>query len=61
LQENFFFDGPNRELNSRRVVLRVRFYDTDNKAVLTLKVCLVLAAATRGEVWLWPWMTAGRL
>lgn len=37
-QENYFFDGPNRELNSRFVVLRVRFYDTDKKAVLTLKV-----------------------
>lgn len=39
LQENFFFDGPARELNSRRVVLRLRFYDGDKKAVLTLKVC----------------------
>jgi len=37
-QENYFFDGPDRELNSRRVVLRVRFYDTDKKAVITLKV-----------------------
>lgn len=36
-QENFFFDGPQRELNSRRVVLRLRFYDTDKKALLTLK------------------------
>lgn len=39
LQENYFFDGPNKELNSRFVVLRLRFYDTDKKAVLTLKVC----------------------
>lgn len=38
LQENFFFDGPGRELNSKRVVLRLRFYDSDKKAVLTLKV-----------------------
>jgi hypothetical protein len=37
-QENYFFDGPARELNSKRVVLRLRFYDTDKKAVLTLKV-----------------------
>eukprot|EP00878_Enallax_costatus_P005718 GHUV01005996.1.p1 GENE.GHUV01005996.1~~GHUV01005996.1.p1 ORF type:complete len:199 (+),score=59.12 GHUV01005996.1:362-958(+) len=36
-QENFFFDGPNRELNSKRVVLRLRFYDTDKKAEITLK------------------------
>lgn len=39
LQENYFFDGPAKELNSRFVVLRVRFYDVDKKAVLTLKVC----------------------
>jgi hypothetical protein len=38
VQENYFFDGPGRELNSKRVVLRLRFYDTDKKAVLTLKV-----------------------
>lgn len=38
LQENYFFDGPNRELNSKRVVLRLRFYDTDKKAEITLKV-----------------------
>jgi uncharacterized protein YjbK len=37
-QENYFFDGPNQELNSRRVVLRVRLYDKDKKARLTLKV-----------------------
>ncbi len=36
-QENYFFDGPAGELNSRRVVLRLRFYDVDGKAVLTLK------------------------
>eukprot|EP00879_Flechtneria_rotunda_P016822 GHRR01017607.1.p1 GENE.GHRR01017607.1~~GHRR01017607.1.p1 ORF type:complete len:202 (+),score=60.18 GHRR01017607.1:305-910(+) len=36
-QENYFFDGSKRELNSQRVVLRVRFYDHDKKAVLTLK------------------------
>lgn len=39
VQENYFFDGPSKELNSRFVVLRVRFYDVDKKAVLTLKVC----------------------
>jgi len=37
-QENFFFDGSQQELSSRRVVLRVRFYDTDKKAVITVKV-----------------------
>lgn len=40
VQENYFFDGPSKELNSRFVVLRVRFYDVDKKAVLTLKVCV---------------------
>jgi uncharacterized protein YjbK len=39
VQENYFFDGHAKELNSRFVVLRVRFYDVDKKAVLTLKVC----------------------
>lgn len=36
-QENFFFDGPKRELNSRRVVVRVRLYNGDEKATLTVK------------------------
>lgn len=38
LQENFFFDGAGQELSSRRVVLRVRFYNQDQKAVITVKV-----------------------
>ncbi|KAG2441861.1 hypothetical protein HXX76_003469 [Chlamydomonas incerta] len=36
-QANYFFDGPNRELNSRRVVLRLRTYNGDQKATVTLK------------------------
>ena len=36
-QENWFFDGANKELSSRRVVLRLRFYDTDRKALITVK------------------------
>jgi len=36
-QENLFFDGPNRELNAERVVLRLRLYDGNKKAVVTLK------------------------
>ncbi|GIL90756.1 hypothetical protein Vretimale_16842 [Volvox reticuliferus] len=36
-QANYFFDGPNRELNSRRVVLRLRTYNGDEKATITLK------------------------
>lgn len=44
VQDNYFFDGPNRELNSRRVVLRLRTYNGDQKATITLKVCVVGAA-----------------
>jgi adenylate cyclase class IV len=36
-QENFFFDGPNQELTSRRCVMRLRFFNTDEKAVITVK------------------------
>lgn len=36
-QENYFFDGAKGELSSRRVVLRVRFYDRTRKAVITCK------------------------
>lgn len=36
-QENFFFDGPAGELRAERAVLRVRFYDTDRRALITLK------------------------
>jgi hypothetical protein len=37
-QENYFFDGAEKELSSKRAVLRVRFYNKDEKAVITLKV-----------------------
>lgn len=43
-QDNWFFDGPNRELNAQRVVLRVRMYNKGEKAVLTLKGKQVLEA-----------------
>jgi len=36
-QENFFFDGCEGELSSQRATLRVRIYNTDEKAELTLK------------------------
>ena len=36
-QENFFFDGVRRELSSRRCVMRCRFYNTDKRALLTVK------------------------
>ena len=37
-QENFFFDGSERELSSQRSVLRCRFYNHDKRAIVTLKV-----------------------
>eukprot|EP01025_Chloroclados_australasicus_P019120 TRINITY_DN2029_c0_g1_i1.p1 TRINITY_DN2029_c0_g1~~TRINITY_DN2029_c0_g1_i1.p1 ORF type:complete len:198 (+),score=21.93 TRINITY_DN2029_c0_g1_i1:265-858(+) len=36
-QENYFFDGSNQELSTNRVVLRLRFYNTSEKAVITIK------------------------
>lgn len=35
-QENYFFDGVNDELKKQQT-LRVRFYNTDQKAVITVK------------------------
>eukprot|EP00899_Mesostigma_viride_P026403 jgi/Mesvir1/6948/Mv09098-RA.1 len=37
MQENIFFDGANKELSSRSVVFRIRFYDENAKCTLTLK------------------------
>jgi hypothetical protein len=37
-QENYFFDGSDKRLNAQRAVLRLRFYDVDKKAVITVKV-----------------------
>ena len=39
-QENFFFDGAKQEITSTRTVLRCRFYNRDEKALLTCKVPL---------------------
>eukprot|EP00191_Tetraselmis_sp_GSL018_P003835 CAMPEP_0177599954 /NCGR_PEP_ID=MMETSP0419_2-20121207/13318_1 /TAXON_ID=582737 /ORGANISM="Tetraselmis sp., Strain GSL018" /LENGTH=251 /DNA_ID=CAMNT_0019092821 /DNA_START=242 /DNA_END=997 /DNA_ORIENTATION=- len=36
-QENYFFDGAEGELSKELAILRCRFYDTDKKAVLTVK------------------------
>lgn len=36
-QESFFLDGPNKELSSNLAVLRIRFYDVDKRALVTLK------------------------
>lgn len=36
-QENYFFDGKNQELSSKRHIMRIRIYNEDYKAILTLK------------------------
>lgn len=37
-QENFFFDGEDKALSSNFVIMRIRFYNKTEKAVLTVKV-----------------------
>jgi len=39
-QENFFFDGARQELSSNQHIMRIRFYDKDGKAILTVKARL---------------------
>lgn len=39
-QENFFYEGSEKELNKARVSLRTRFYGGDKKCVITMKVCM---------------------
>ncbi|KAJ1385868.1 CYTH-like domain superfamily [Sesbania bispinosa] len=41
-QLNLFFDGAASELSSRRAVLRLRFYDDDERCVVSLKAKAVL-------------------
>ncbi|KAL3146052.1 hypothetical protein ABBQ38_015404 [Trebouxia sp. C0009 RCD-2024] len=36
-QENFFYEGSEKELNKARVSLRTRFYGGDKKCVITMK------------------------
>ncbi|PIA40906.1 hypothetical protein AQUCO_02400163v1 [Aquilegia coerulea] len=42
LQENIFFDGTAKELSSKLVVLRLRFYNSDSRCVVSLKAKAVL-------------------
>ncbi len=37
-QENFFYEGSEKELNKAKVSLRTRFYGVDKKCVITMKV-----------------------
>jgi uncharacterized protein YjbK len=47
-QENYFFDGPKKELSAQRSVLRCRFYNGDKRALVTLK-----ARHTAAAVYFW--------
>jgi len=38
LQENYFFDGDANQLEATHTVLRLRFYNNDEKATVTIKV-----------------------
>lgn len=40
-QENIFFDGSEKELSNQRIIVRTRFYNTDQQCLLTIKVCHV--------------------
>lgn len=39
-QENFFYEGSEKELNKAKVSLRTRFYGGDKKCVITMKVII---------------------
>jgi uncharacterized protein YjbK len=41
-QENFFFDGADGELNSKRIALRLRFYNGNKRCLLTIKGRMVM-------------------
>lgn len=36
-QHNYFYDGPNGELSRNRTILRVRWFNEDEKVVITVK------------------------
>ena len=50
LQENVFFDGANQELSSKRMVLRLRFYNGDDRCVVSLKgKAVIIDGISRGS------------
>jgi adenylate cyclase class IV len=50
LQENVFFDGANQELSSKRMVLRLRFYNGDGRCVVSLKgKAVIIDGISRGS------------
>lgn len=36
-QHNYFYDGPNRELSSNKTILRMRWFNDNEKVVITMK------------------------
>jgi adenylate cyclase class IV len=49
LQENVFFDGAAQELSSKRTVLRLRFYNGDERCVATVKgKAVIIDGISRG-------------
>jgi len=48
-QENIFYDGTEGELSKKRVIVRTRFYNTDKRCLLTIKVCSFLLTSISGE------------
>lgn len=42
-QENFFFDGEKGELSGNRCIMRLRFFNVDEKAVLTVKGKMIVS------------------
>lgn len=50
LQENVFFDGAAQQLSSARMVLRLRFYNGDERCVVTLKgKAVIIDGISRGS------------
>lgn len=50
LQENVFFDGAAQQLSSARMVLRLRFYNGDQRCVVTLKgKAVIIDGISRGS------------
>lgn len=50
LQENVFFDGAQNQLSSKRMVLRLRFYNGDQRCVVTLKgKAVIIDGISRGS------------
>jgi hypothetical protein len=50
LQENVFFDGARQQLSSKRMVLRLRFYNGDERCVVTLKgKAVIIEGISRGS------------